>query len=64
MLMLRIKFHHQKLKVQESCYKLNIGGKRTMTLNGDMNNRNDIILFILAVLTYILLKPILEWLTR
>lgn len=35
-----------------------------MTLNGDMNNRNDIILFILAVLTYVLLKPILEWLTR
>lgn len=63
MLMLRIKFHHQKLKVQESCYKLNIG-ENVMTLNGNMNNRNDIILFILAVLTYILLKPILEWLTR
>lgn len=63
MLMLRIKFHHQKLKVQESCYKLNIG-ENVMTLNGNMNNRNDIILFILAVLTYVLLKPILEWLTR
>lgn len=35
-----------------------------MTLNGDMNNRNDIILIILAMLTYILLKTILEWLIR
>ena len=35
-----------------------------MTLNGDMNNRNDIILIILAMLTYILLKTLLEWLTR
>lgn len=35
-----------------------------MTLNGDMNNRNDVILIILAMLTYILLKTILEWLIR
>ena len=35
-----------------------------MTLNGDMNNRNDVILIILAMLTYILLKTLLEWLTR
>lgn len=35
-----------------------------MTLNGDMNNRNDVILIIIAMLTYILLKTILEWLIR
>lgn len=35
-----------------------------MIENGNMNNRNDIILLILAVLTYLFLKPILEWLTR
>lgn len=35
-----------------------------MTLNGDMNNRNDVILIILAMLTYILLKTLLEWLIR
>lgn len=35
-----------------------------MTLNGDMNNRNDVILIVLAMLTYILLKTILEWIIR
>ena len=35
-----------------------------MIENRNMNNRNDFILLILAVLTYLLLKPLLEWLTK
>ena len=35
-----------------------------MIENRNMNNRNDFILFILALLTYLLLKPLLEWLTK
>nr|DAO60422.1 MAG TPA: hypothetical protein [Caudoviricetes sp.] len=35
-----------------------------MTLNGNMNNRNNVIVIVLAMLTYILLKTLLEWLIR